>query len=58
MTENDLRLIERARRMWTDDAGIEALIKKADTEEAKAKLKYLADEAFRMQERTAFEYYD
>lgn len=57
MTENDVKLIEMARYM-RDDEEIEALIKKADTEEAKAKLQYLADEAFRIRQRIAFEYYE
>lgn len=58
MTGNDLMLIKRARCLYTDFASIEVLAQKADTEEAKKKLEEISDEAFRIHERIAFEFYD
>lgn len=58
MTKNDLDLISRARCIRSNEARIKALIKYADTEEAKVMLEEIAEDAFRIHERIAFECYD
>lgn len=58
MTENDHDLIARAHRIRSDEASIRALIDRADTVEARKRLEELADRAFIIHERIAFEHYD
>ena len=58
MTKNDIELIKRAKYIRSNENAILDLAERADTKEARIKLEEMADDAFRIHERIAFECYD